>query len=682
MAPNLTLWDVMSAVVLMNPKMDTGMALTEQEGEAATTATTLAASNQTHAFDVNKPQLSGDLPQIIALLDQLMVLESSWLSGHTLAQTLFTSLHFMNIQHVVWSSDELQPTKDKWSNLPASYRVTSDEDFSCYTYGVVLMGNRLGTTDSIRLLERIELEWQNMLEQYNITNTEDKQERDLVDGLLNRHYLIGLNRLAIAPSDDTIYALVIRELKQAHQSLRNSVIPSISEDVSFAFDPHVHRQLACQAPPRPITLFDTSEAHALMDHMLLQLEYGCHIASIRSASVIWAALPIFSSYKPLPFARSQLLTLLTERLRLPGVQMIGRQFTRELLTMDGHRPAPKNYTFTFAKPNTRTQERPFVQCGDFLDQAAKLVVDTLYARTQNQARQPRIFGKLIVEWDQLQTKAKSLDTQWQERQSSKEEEYTHTSYLTSWVYHEKLTLMCDILMAGFELQLYGTHEYFMLSWYTYHLIFKKTQNLANIINSISVSEDDTVSTIDLTVIKQNYDIVKIQEDMQYGFLLLLVMLRHFNLLETTRGAYDNEMVRFANRFRQFNYVASPPILDISEYREQIAQLLETDPSEVIQSGQKALASARNSIIQLRNTFSSNDGNEDISVTTRTTDLVWYNKAQLDELNACARVCIANSLSKRKKRKKKDDDDDDHLLPTISFNFTYHHRQPDVTLKYT
>jgi hypothetical protein len=35
------------------------------------------------------------------------------------------------------------------------------------------------------------------------------------------------------PSDDTVYALVIRELKQAHQSLENSSIPSTSEDVSF-----------------------------------------------------------------------------------------------------------------------------------------------------------------------------------------------------------------------------------------------------------------------------------------------------------------------------------------------------------------------------------------------------------------------------------------------------------------
>jgi hypothetical protein len=61
-----------------------------------------------------------------------------------------------------------------------------------------------------------------------------------------------------------------------------------------------------------------------------------------------------------------------ERLRLPGIQVVGRQFTRELLTMDGHRPVPKNYTFTFTKPNNRTQERSTVQCGDFLDQAAKV----------------------------------------------------------------------------------------------------------------------------------------------------------------------------------------------------------------------------------------------------------------------------------------------------------------------
>jgi hypothetical protein len=35
--------------------------------------------------------------------------------------------------------------------------------------------------------------------------------------------------------------------------------------------------------------------------------------------------------------------------------------------------------------------------------------------------------------------------------------------------------------------------------------------------------DNTASIIDLTLIKQNYDMVKIQEDMQYGFLLVSIV---------------------------------------------------------------------------------------------------------------------------------------------------------------
>jgi hypothetical protein len=110
---------------------------------------------------------------------------------------------------------------------------------------------------------------------------------------------------------------------------------------------------------------------------------------------------------------------------------------------------------------------------------------------------------------------------------------------------------------------------------------------------------------------------------------------------------------------------------------------------VIQSGQKALTSARDSIIQLRNTFSNNSNNNNNNnnkndTNTPTADLAWYNKAQLDELNACARVCIANSLVFQQLTSilLKIASDKDYLLPQISFNFTYHHRQANVTLKYT
>lgn len=47
------------------------------------------------------------LQQLLATLDQLMVMEASWHAGNALAQTVFTSLHMLNVERWVNSSGTL-----------------------------------------------------------------------------------------------------------------------------------------------------------------------------------------------------------------------------------------------------------------------------------------------------------------------------------------------------------------------------------------------------------------------------------------------------------------------------------------------------------------------------------------------------------------------------------------------
>jgi hypothetical protein len=72
----------------------------------------------------------------------------------------------MNIQHIAWSSDELQPNeatpKDKWSSLPATYRVASVHRtllvyvaglLECYTH--VLEEMMKGQTYEVRFEQQL-----------------------------------------------------------------------------------------------------------------------------------------------------------------------------------------------------------------------------------------------------------------------------------------------------------------------------------------------------------------------------------------------------------------------------------------------------------------------------------------------------------------------------------------------
>ncbi|RKP27842.1 hypothetical protein SYNPS1DRAFT_26528 [Syncephalis pseudoplumigaleata] len=551
-----------------------------------------------------------------------------------------------------------------------------DEDFSCYTFGISLAGSASSATDAILRLEQARLEWQRILDAYDSKTGEEEEEEDdgersLVQGIVDRlahrqHFLASLMRLGMAHRDAAAYALIVRELQQSRQALeRASTAPtSTSIDIAFA------RLPVTTTPDHPARLVGgmlarmmvMMEARTLMRDLLLHLEYACYLASMPYASMIWVSIRIRCidgradteiAYGCMPTLGSLAdiqRTLLMERLQLPGVLIVGRQFTRELLTMDGHRPAPKDYTFTFTKPNIASSpSRPTVSCGKFLDHAAQ---------------------------------AEELDALWQKKQQQQQRR-EHGAFLTSWVYHEKLTLMCDMLMAGFELQLYGPHEYFMITWYIYQLSRKKAYSLAQLIDETRLARTEhghvppstTHDGLEAAFFEQHYRMAQMQANMQLGLLLLLAALCKLTWLATTRGAYDREVVRFTYRFRVFSHLISPPAIDYVEYQANLV--------DMIHSSRKAWLSAREAMAAAAQQHTTTTN----GAAAAAAHLIWYHDAQQAELKARVRVCIANTLALQRLSSllsNNDDDEDDRgtcpSSPGVSFQLIYHARHAVVSIE--
>lgn len=76
---SFTLFDAMSAIEVMNPRMDTGMLVEETSQD----------------FDVSKP-LSPK--QTLYIMDNLVTREMAWISGHSLSQTVYTCIYFTHIK--------------------------------------------------------------------------------------------------------------------------------------------------------------------------------------------------------------------------------------------------------------------------------------------------------------------------------------------------------------------------------------------------------------------------------------------------------------------------------------------------------------------------------------------------------------------------------------------------------
>jgi hypothetical protein len=76
---SFTLFDAMSAIEIMDPRMDTGMLIEEKPNK----------------FDILKKLTT---EETLGIMDRLLTREMAWISGHSLSQTVYTCIYFHHIQ--------------------------------------------------------------------------------------------------------------------------------------------------------------------------------------------------------------------------------------------------------------------------------------------------------------------------------------------------------------------------------------------------------------------------------------------------------------------------------------------------------------------------------------------------------------------------------------------------------
>lgn len=125
-SPRFTLFTAMSAIELMDPKMDVGVGI------------------ERDIRDVFIPDTLTDI-QVINIMDRLLACEMSWLNSHTLPQTVFSCVYTQKLENIprtdLFTFIRLQlATMDCAMSLILEERVAEDEDFISWTFGFRLPG--------------------------------------------------------------------------------------------------------------------------------------------------------------------------------------------------------------------------------------------------------------------------------------------------------------------------------------------------------------------------------------------------------------------------------------------------------------------------------------------------------------------------------------------------------------
>ncbi|KAL0075348.1 Mak10 subunit, NatC N-terminal acetyltransferase-domain-containing protein [Phycomyces blakesleeanus] len=696
--PSFSLFDAMSAIEIMDPKMDTGMVLPD---------------SQSGVFDVSK-RISA--PHLIWIMDRLLSYEMAWISGHALSQTVFTCTYF---HHITALAEDYHPPAATdpaeviysalrtyiiatvkcchyvWNEMTQG-NVYEEEDFTTNLFGLHLCEQ----FSDVRVLNDIDTSL-HLIGQVIEREPKDIEIKDL-KGIVNRlqarkEFLVGL--VYLSQPHCSHFSQARAELRNLLDILRSSEPDSIRKTMRCdhvlegAFDPNINRKLVSQAPPRPIILHSDEESYDNLILLVERLESICNVPEFPSTGSLFNYFGYFAA-KPYPDAlsRSTLNTSFYHDSRIFGmyppsqlIQSAIEEFTQPPEWWLAPSKAPITASLT---PENLDLARNMLD--QVMDRAAPSFIDFFKIQCQNRARQRRIQCKIVKEWDALQETVATVDEMFHEISGNDTIPY----YMSSWVFNIKLDMMENILGLGFELELYGIHEYIMVYWYMQNvldsrvfLINRVQKFIQPAINSTSESNNGATSSNSKNNINNNNNnnngggggyrqpvqtgvkspksivssssaphpgskekkgpettsdsspsdlleclslLYKAKKNLVVAVYRLLRCVEKTGQLELRPLGFDDEATRFQHRFKSFAGLASPPAPSYETYVE--TQNFDINISEWLCSCLAELKEAKGIFDTLLNHPAADTKTE------------MCEDAFKKELLAMMRTCVANSIA--------------------------------------
>ncbi|KAI9102676.1 Mak10 subunit, NatC N-terminal acetyltransferase-domain-containing protein [Phlyctochytrium arcticum] len=679
-----TLWDAMSAIEMMDPKMDAGITLSPE----------LTAGKLTVADIPSKQFTAGE---VIGIMDELLSFEFLWLSGRPLCQTLFTCVYL----HDPYAVDcpivrdliiMVMKTADLIRLEVSRARVFEEEDFLPDTMGLRLceevqqseaLSGLIRADNEIRVFKNQLLARGRLAEKSPLLKVDFPTEPviDFVDALLARCQFRGSFYSAIE-------ALGRRDVTLAHQHLLDAKLQleiiattiSLGADVTSSFNPHITRKLFTQAPPKPVEAMERDKAVAEVIIMVQHLLEVCQISTFNHPTTLIRAMDNLSARTPRPnvLTLSLLHIVIFQEGKLCGHTPIS----------DAIRSAV--YGFTESEHWLAVQSQRSEILDILVNHALDPFVMLMSLYQFNRARQHRRLRKGFVSWEALQIEAEALDMDLhaniRDLAVTNGDKPELPFLLSSWVYHNKLNMMTLFLLLGYELDLYGSYEHAAIFWYLEYLFEMQGNHLERVertrhrsTSSAGPPASPATSTGSLQLLLLMKE-VSGKESLFRGLFRSSKWLHQLGLVRPPSHAAYNSKIHYEHRFRSFRHLNIPAPLPYENYEAAMAE------SEPIELAQEDFASARKSFERvLQHLKSDIMGIE--SQNALEPQLLCL-RDQQQNLEGLIKVCIGNGLAIRslatfstaKLSSRGDEVSSDTAklsLPKISFTGKYHQQVPTI-----
>ncbi|PON77085.1 NatC N(alpha)-terminal acetyltransferase, Mak10 subunit [Parasponia andersonii] len=588
---NFNLFAAMSALEIMDPKMDSGMVCKYYSVDEA-------IENGAAPVPISSDK-TVDVRCTIDIMDHLLACEATWHKGHSVSQTVFSCIYLLRTDrtssHVLLHSycRIIRATCKAVISVVSDARTHEEEDLFTMSYGLPLSGD--GDDKCLSVLNAVEeticrqlrackapSSRRKVLEDIEPLQTNLALEEGYCKALLCRlrfrkhfyHVLTCLRRpqgrgLELARKHIASCISELECILSSSEFLRTSASGACEdglEDKTTAsgcqpvgFDANLNSRLSAPTPPRAIQILSWNEAVKYFMRLLHDLDVLCSYSLDSSLESVLHFVVQFQKSQPDLVARAHLQLLLVQDGKLHGRDPVFAVITRAAALPEA----------------TRNHD---IQKNEFIVQLGQLVINLLKILCTNSAWQRRKLGKIIQDWRVIYLQLEMAFKECGENSNVSNEENSIVKifqHILVWVEEQTYWIASRFLILGFELELYSPNEYCMVYWYLYVALVKlaeKTHLKMAVTNGAGKRRGKKKRDTPKDVAK-DYRIppavlfLQCQICLAEGLTMMLAALRNEHGILETRSPFNTEYERFIQHFELLQKASIPDHVSYPSFKE-------------------------------------------------------------------------------------------------------------------
>ncbi|XP_043643180.1 N-alpha-acetyltransferase 35, NatC auxiliary subunit homolog isoform X2 [Drosophila teissieri] len=628
------LFEAMSAIEIMDPKMDVGMGFDKQD---------LPPPSFEAAIATGAIKLDDLTPsELIGIYDALFSCLVSWLEGNSMDQVLFTCLYLHAPAQIKDKALRVFCTAVRnlivvIKNIIAVAAVNEEEDFQLYGNSALLAAEKAQPASVYSSLKDVEDELIRKCKK--LTSTEDWMA--VVHRLrFMRHLFQVIYHVEQMASNDTvddkvdIYKILLvasEMLPGIRNTLDRGTQPEKGSDAPnpMGFSPRIHDRSQPPAFPRSIKIRDRPASYQFLEEMISRFKYACKVTKYKD---YYSALNFFIEYSKKSgqciLSRSVLQSLFSANMRMAHGKLPMKQFLRHSVQIFNSPPVLNAKHPVAADPKVQQHLE------NFFRYCINMNTFTQFIRICgfNRARQRDKLARLIENFDTIQVDAARLDSMMNQLANERAMEgnepmataLKHSTHFSTWVLYNCFRAMLIFLMSGFELELYAVHEFLYIYWYPYEFLIgflvsalTRTENIllaqeeyAEHQSKIQSGGGGAAKNRKAAKPKKNK---KTQRPYRAEIVFYHALLSLCGGMYKAMGAltkdgrvrlplskFDNEEIRYNRRFLPFATLTSPPPVSYAEFKNIREHMMRPSVEDLYTYAAKHFDQARNVLESIQN----------------------------------------------------------------------------------